>query len=75
LLSEASNAGQENDLALFETGWGGKGIDVVAPNGVHYARMGRVDLFVTPRVARRLQDALDAIKLLCQGDARGKDRA
>lgn len=74
LLSERSKAGQENDLALFEIGWGGKGIDAVGPEAIHYARKGRVDLFVTPRVARRLQDALDAIDLLYQVDARGRDK-
>jgi len=74
LLSEGCNAGRENDLALFEIGWGGKGIDAVGPDAIHYARKGRVDLFVTPRVARRLHDALDAIDLLYQLDARGRDK-
>lgn len=57
LLSEASNAGHENDLTLFEIGCGGNGIDAVGPDGVHYARTSEVDLFVTPRVARHLPPA------------------
>lgn len=63
---------QINDLTLFEIGAGGDGINAICPNRIHYARVGRVDLFVTPRVARRLQDALDTIELLYQSDVRGK---
>jgi hypothetical protein len=72
LMSWAFDVGQDSDLTLFETGSGGNGIEAVGPNRIHYARTGDVDLFVTPRVARRLQDALDAIELLYQLDVRGK---
>jgi hypothetical protein len=52
-----------SDLMLFETGWGGNGIEAIGPNRTHYAQADVVDMFVTPRVARRLRDALDAIEL------------
>lgn len=71
LMSWAFDAGQDSDLTLFETGSGGNGIEAVGPNRIHYARIGDVDLFVTPRVARRLLEALDAIELLYQGNVRG----
>lgn len=52
-----------NDLMLFETGAGGTGIEAIGPNRTHFAHADTVDMFVTPRVARRLRDALEAIEL------------
>lgn len=52
-----------NDLMLFETGAGGNGIEAIGPNRTHYAQADVVDMFVTPRISRRLRDALDAIEL------------
>lgn len=62
--------GGPNDLMLFETGGGGNGIEAIGPNRTHYAQADAVDMFVTPRVARRLRDALDAIELARVDDAR-----
>jgi hypothetical protein len=59
-----------SDLMLFETGGGGNGIEAIGPNRTHYAQADAVDMFVTPRVARRLRDALDAIELARAGEAR-----
>lgn len=59
-----------SDLMLFETGAGGDGIEAIGPNRTHYAQADGVDLFVTPRVARRLRDALDAIELARADEAR-----
>jgi hypothetical protein len=59
-----------SDLMLFETGAGGSGIEAIGPNRTHYAQADVVDMFVTPRVARRLRDALDAIELARAGEAR-----
>lgn len=53
-----------HDLMLFETGGGGTGIEAIGPNRTHYAQADTVDMFVTPRVARRLRDALDTIELM-----------
>lgn len=59
-----------SDLMLFETGAGGNGIEAIGPNRTHYARADAVDMFVTPRVARRLRDALEAIDLARADEAR-----
>jgi len=59
-----------SDLMLFETGGGGNGIEAIGPNRTHYAQTDVVDMFVTPRVARRLRDALDAIELARADEAR-----
>lgn len=63
LHAQAFNDGELSDLMLFETGAGGEGIEAIGPNRTHYARADSVDMFVTPRVARRLRDALEAIEL------------
>lgn len=57
-----------SDLMLFEIGGGGTGIEAIGPNRTHYAHADTVDLFVTPRVARRLRDALDAIEVARTGE-------
>lgn len=59
-----------SDLMLFETGSGGVGIQAIGPNRTHYAQADVVDFFVTPRVARRLRDALEAIELARADEAR-----
>ncbi|WP_139143928.1 MULTISPECIES: hypothetical protein [unclassified Janthinobacterium] len=59
-----------SDLMLFETGAGGTGIEAIGPNRTHYAQADTVDMFVTPRVARRLRDALEAIELARSDEAR-----
>lgn len=71
-LHEQSNndSAGPNDLMLFETGTGGVGIHAIGPNRTHYAQADVVDMFVTPRVARRLRDALDAIELARADEAR-----
>lgn len=61
--SSLNDEGKPSDLMLFETGAGGNGIEAIGPNRTHYAQADMVDMFVTPRVARRLRDALDAIEL------------
>jgi len=63
LHEQSFSDGDPSDLMLFETGAGGTGIEAIGPNRTHYARADVVDLFVTPRVARRLRDALEAIEL------------
>lgn len=63
LHEQSFNDGEPSDLMLFETGAGGSGIEAIGPNRTHYARADSVDMFVTPRVARRLRDALEAIDL------------
>ena len=63
LHEQSFNDGEPSDLMLFETGGGGNGIEAIGPNRTHYARANSVDMFVTPRVARRLRDALEAIEL------------
>lgn len=71
LRSDSSNrTGTPDDLQLFETGAGGNGLYALGHNRIHYARIDVVDLFVTPRVARRLRDALDTIELLYAEQAR-----
>ena len=52
----------ENDLRLFESGWGGR--DGIGPEHIHYSRACDVDLFVTPRVAARLTLAVVEIERL-----------
>jgi hypothetical protein len=59
-----------SDLMLFETGGGGNGIEAIGPNRTHYAQADAVDMFVTPRVARALRVALDAIDLARAEEAR-----
>lgn len=59
-----------SDLMLFETGAGGTGIEAIGPNRTHYAQADVVDMFVTPRVSRRLRDALEAIELARADEAR-----
>lgn len=61
--SSLNYEGVPNDLMLFETGGGGDGIEAIGTKRTHYAQADVVDMFVTPRVARRLRDALDAIEL------------
>lgn len=51
----------DNDLQLLETG---SGKDAIGPDRIYYASADQVDLFVTPLVAKRLREALDAIELL-----------
>lgn len=63
------DANGPSDLMLFETGAGGTGIEAIGPNRTHYAQADTVDMFVTPRVARRLRDALEAIELARVGEA------
>lgn len=65
--------GGPSDLMLFETGAGGNGIGAIGPNRTHYAQADVVDMFVTPRVARRLRDALDAIELARADEARRRE--
>lgn len=60
-------SGPSNDIQLFEIGAGVMGI---GPNKIHYARAHDVDLFVSPRVARRLRDALDTIDVLYTNEAK-----
>jgi hypothetical protein len=59
-----------SDLMLLETGAGGTGIEAIGPNRTHYAQADVVDMFVTPRVAGRLRDALEAIELTRADEAR-----
>lgn len=68
--SSFNDEGGPSDLMLFETGSGGDGIEAIGPNRTHYAQADVVDMFVTPRVARRLRDALDAIELARADEAR-----
>lgn len=65
-----NNTDGPSDLMLFETGAGGNGIAAIGPNRTHYAQADSVDMFVTPRVARRLRDALDAIEMARADEAR-----
>jgi hypothetical protein len=65
-----NDTAEPSDLMLFETGAGGKGIEAIGPNRTHYAQADVVDMFVTPRVARRLRDALDAIEMARADEAR-----
>lgn len=67
-----SGSDQPADLKLFEVGAGGNGIYAVGPDQIHYARGHGVDLFVTPRVAARLREALDIIELLYAAEARSR---
>lgn len=48
------------DLRLFECGWGGR--DGIGAEHIHYSRTVDIDLFVTPRVAARLQIAMAEIE-------------
>lgn len=66
----ASRTDTPDDLRLFETGCGGNSRYAVGIERIHYARVDVVDFFVTPHVARRLREALDAIELLYAEDAR-----
>lgn len=68
--SSVNDSNGPSDLMLFETGSGGNGIEAIGPNRTHYAQADIVDMFVTPRVARRLRDALDAIELARADEAR-----
>lgn len=73
--SSVNDEGGPSDLMLFETGAGGNGIESIGPNRTHYAQADGVDLFVTPRVARRLRDALDAIEMARADEARRRKAA
>lgn len=70
LHDQSFNNGGPSDLMLFETGSGGNGIEAIGPNRTHYAQADTVDMFVTPRVSRRLRDALEAIELARADEAR-----
>lgn len=56
------------DLVFFVTGAGGESIPAVGPERVHYARAHDVDLFTTPPVADRLQEALRLIEDLYEAE-------
>lgn len=73
LHEQSFNDGERSDLMLFETGAGGKGIEAIGPNRTHYARADSVDMFVTPRVAKRLRDALEAIELARADEPRRRE--
>jgi hypothetical protein len=70
LLRDSFSPAAPGDLYLFETGCGGDSMHAVGPNRVHYARANTVDLFVRPRVARRLGDVIDTIEMMYAEDAR-----
>lgn len=54
--------GPASDLQIFEDGLGGDINQAIGPERIRYARARDVDLFVSPPVANRLHDALDAIE-------------
>jgi hypothetical protein len=54
---------EDGDLRLFDTGIGSE-LCGVGASRIHYARRADVDLFVTPRLAVRLNAALDRIEAL-----------
>lgn len=70
LRRDAFDPAAPGDLYLFETGCGGNGLSAVGPNRIHYARANTIDLFVRPRVARRLSEVMDAIEMMYVEDAR-----
>lgn len=59
-LMERPATGAARELQLLEIGWGGG----VGPDNSHYARTDDVDLFVTPRVAKRLRGLLGIVDTL-----------
>jgi hypothetical protein len=69
LRAMSATTGVENDLQLFELGTGGPDIEIVRDSQISYARANQVDLYVSPRVALRLRDALDTIEAMYLANA------
>jgi len=70
LRRDAFDPKAPGELYLFETGCGGQGMRAVGPTRIHYARANTIDLFVRPRVARRLSEVMDTIEMMYEEDAR-----
>ena len=62
LLGSSYAAVDTGELRLLEIGAGGD--EAIGPDQVHYARAPEVDLFVTPRVATRLQELLTTVEAM-----------
>ncbi|AIY44216.1 hypothetical protein LT85_p037 (plasmid) [Collimonas arenae] len=75
LFDRAFGDESTGELRLFETGSGGEVTPAVGPDRIHYARENEVDLFVTPRVAGRLRELLDAIEILYAAEPARKKKA
>lgn len=66
LVTQSFGDSAHEDIRLFETGAGGNGPEAVGFERVHYARAHTVDLFVSPRVAARLNEAMAVIEAMYQ---------
>jgi len=70
LKVETFSSDSTTELYVLETGRGGNGITAIGPDRIHYARESQVDIFVTPRVAARLHELLEAVEILLVDEPR-----
>lgn len=64
LLASSYGAVDMGELSLFEIGAGGGPHEAIGPDEIRYARLHEVDIFVTPRVAARLQQHISTIEAM-----------
>ncbi|TAL00151.1 MAG: hypothetical protein EPO09_00085 [Aquabacterium sp.] len=54
----------DGELHVLAVGWGGDSPCAIGVDRVHYVQRSRADLFVSPRVARRIHELFDEIERL-----------
>jgi hypothetical protein len=64
LLASSYGAVDTGELSLFEIGAGGGPDEAIGPDRIRYARAHEIDLFVSPRVASRLQQHISTIEAM-----------